>query len=94
MSMESVRMNRSGLLFQAQNRLFSNHEGVITLSNMTFISSTVVFDFEKTNEIVLKNIVFFLGSTGNAITFCTMISSIHCKNKRVSLTHLRLPELH
>ena len=79
-SIDNVIVVRGGLLLQAQNRLFSNHEGVITLSDMTFKSSTVMFDFEKTNKIALKNVAFFLGSTGNAITFCSLISHVLVQN--------------
>ena len=76
----NVAIARSGLLLGAQNRLFSKHEGVLTLSNLNFVSSTVMFDFEKTSKITLKNISFFLGSTGNAITFCGLISYVSMQN--------------
>lgn len=71
MSIENVKIVRSGLLFQAQNRLFG-YEGEITLSNMTFIGSTVMFDSEKINKITL--------STGNAITFYSLISHVLAQN--------------
>jgi predicted outer membrane repeat protein len=79
-SIENITVVRSGLLLWAQNRLFSNHDGVIILSNTTFVSSTVLFDFERTNEIVLKNVVFFLGSARSAVTFCSLISSVSMQN--------------
>jgi predicted outer membrane repeat protein len=77
---DHITVVRSGLLLWTQNRLYSNHEGVIILSNMTFISSTVLFDFEKTNEIALRNILFFLGSARSAVTFCSLISSVSMQN--------------
>ena len=76
----NVAIVTSGLLLRAQNRLFSKHEGVITLSNLSFVSSTVMFDFEKTSKITLRNISFFLGSTGNAITLCGLISYVSMQN--------------
>ena len=79
-SIENVTVVRSGLLLWAENRLFNNRKGVIILSNMTFISSTVLFDFEKTNEIALKNVEFFLGSARSAMTFCSLISSVSMQN--------------
>ena len=51
-SIENVTVVRSGLLLQAQNRLFSNHEGMITLVNMTSLSSAVMFDFEKQTKLL------------------------------------------
>ena len=79
-SIENITIVRSGLLLRAENRLFSNHKGMIILSNMIFISSTVLFDFEKTNHIGLKDIKFCLGSTSNAVTFCSLISSVSMQN--------------
>ena len=79
-SIENITVVRSGLLLRAENRLFSNHKGVIILSNMTFNSSTVLFDFEKTNQIALKDVKFFLGLARNAVTFCSLISIVSMHN--------------
>ena len=66
-------------LIKPNDRL-AEGKAMITLSNMVFIGSTVMFDLENTNDIFIKNVIFFLGPVRNTLTFCSIISHIYMQN--------------
>ena len=78
-NMDGVSIIESAL--QIKPRYYFNRgEAMVILSNMVFNGSTLMLYMERANHIIIRNAVFFLGSAGNAMTFCGIMSDIIIEN--------------
>ena len=74
-NMDSVTLVGSVLLIKPQNAV-PRSKTMVVLSNMIFNGSTLMVSLANTNNITVKDVIFYLGPGNNALTFCSIMSHI------------------